>query len=213
MNWKFKENSILNNYSKNTPCKEIFQAVCDEIGSYYENEGWKYASSRPKITYKDKNIKIEITFWSSGSNTPGNYVNLEMIPSIYSMELKNKNFSKTGFILGFAEMLTEKYEEKPAGTKLIINAFNEKKEIINEHDLIPEIKYNNSVNVYGITEGKFVKLIQFINNKIVVWKNNLNNIEKIGDFLEKLTENDKNTLMNSDFKKFVSMKYEDYIWK
>ena len=209
MKWKFKENSILNNYNERTPCKEIFQAVCDEIGDYYKSKGWKYAKSRPKITFQNSEIKIVITFWSSGSNIPGEYVNLEMIPSIYSLELKRKNISKTGYILGFVEMLTENYEEKPLGTKLIINAFNERKEIINEHDLIPEIKYNNSVNIYGITAEKFSTLIEFINDKIVVWKENIFDAEKIYSFLNKLTENDRKNLKNSDFGKYGSMKFEN----
>ena len=69
MNWK--EDSILNNYNEYTPCKDIFNAVCDEIAEYYIPKGWKYAKSRPKLTYNDKSVKIEIAFWSSGSNMPG----------------------------------------------------------------------------------------------------------------------------------------------
>ena len=60
--WKWKTNSKLKTYSAYTPTKEIFKAVCDEIAEYYVPKGWKYAKSRPKITYNDKKVKIEIAF-------------------------------------------------------------------------------------------------------------------------------------------------------
>jgi hypothetical protein len=44
-------NSILINHTQShTPCKDIFQAVCDEIGAFYSKKGFKYTASRPKIT-------------------------------------------------------------------------------------------------------------------------------------------------------------------
>ena len=41
MSWT--ENITLSEYSKYTPCQEIFQAVCDEIGKHYEAKGLKYS--------------------------------------------------------------------------------------------------------------------------------------------------------------------------
>ncbi len=51
MNWT--DNEILLNHNETTPCKDIFQAVCDELGKYYSDKGFKYARSKPKLTYKD----------------------------------------------------------------------------------------------------------------------------------------------------------------
>ncbi len=89
MNWT--ENNTLLNYTKYTPCKDIFQAVCDEIGRYYAQFGFSYARSRPKITFKNKDIKLDISFWSSGYNTPGDYVKLEIIPAFYDAKSTSKN--------------------------------------------------------------------------------------------------------------------------
>ncbi len=67
MSWSGEADSILNNYTPYTSCQEIFQGVCDEIGKYYSMRGFQYTKSRPKITYKDKDIKLQISFWSSRS--------------------------------------------------------------------------------------------------------------------------------------------------
>ena len=214
MNWKFEEESILRNYSKTTPCKEIFQAVCDEIGKYFTSKGWKYARSRPKITFKNKDLKIEIAFWSSGSNTPGDFVNLEILPQIYSLELLNKlksegNKSK-GHILSFIDLFYERLETSEKGKKIILNALGEQIERIDQYNLIPELIYNKSINVYGLNENEFFKIIEFIERKILVWFERINNIEQIDLFLKKLTERDKTRLKGGDFEKLIKLKYPDY---
>jgi hypothetical protein len=86
MNWT--DNKTLLEYSKYTPCNDIFQAVCDEIGKHYvEQHGFTYALARPKITYKNKDFKLDIAFWSSRSNIPADYVNLEIIPIFYDLKV------------------------------------------------------------------------------------------------------------------------------
>jgi len=66
MSWT--ENKTLLEYSKYTPCQEIFQALCDELGKHYEAKGFKYSRSRPKLTIEKDNIKLVIAFWSSRNN-------------------------------------------------------------------------------------------------------------------------------------------------
>lgn len=76
MNWT--DNTILLEHSKYTPCQEIFQAVCDELGKHYETEGFKYTRSRPTLTIEKGAIKLVIAFWTKKSNIPGDWVNLEI---------------------------------------------------------------------------------------------------------------------------------------
>ena len=217
MNWKFQENSILNSYNERTACKEIFQATCDEIGKYYETKGWKYTRSRPKISFKNEQIKIEISFWSSGSNIPGSYVNLEILPTIYSLELinnsKEKGMKSKGYILSFIELFTERLNNKPEGSKVIINAFGDIIERIDEHSLTPELKYNKNVNVYGITETNFVKIIEYIESRIIVWIERINDINEIDVFLNKLTNETKIELLNRGFGEFLRLKHPEYLNK
>jgi hypothetical protein len=59
MAWTSNE-ILLNHTQSHTPCKEIFQAVCDEIGAFYTKKNFKYTASRPKITIEKYGIKVEI---------------------------------------------------------------------------------------------------------------------------------------------------------
>jgi hypothetical protein len=210
---KFDENSVLNKYNEYTPCKDVFQAVCDEIGKHYVSIGWKYTRSRPKITFKNKEIKIEIAFWSSGSNTPGSYVNLEILPNISSIELVNqskKEGKKTkGYILSFIQLLTERYDNKEDGTKKIIKILTDNTERIDEYDSTPEIKYNNNINVYGINENELLKIIDFIDNRIVSWTKTINNKDDISTFLSNLTDYHKKELLASEFGRLLTVKYPE----
>ncbi len=211
MNWEFKENSILKNYSEHTLCKDIFHAVCDEIGKYYINKGWKYARSRPKITFKSKEVKIEIAFWSSGSNTPGSYVNLEVLPIIYSTELVNKfkseGIKSKGYILGFLQLFNERFDNQKEGSKRIINILSDNINRMDENDSTPEIKFNKNINVYGINENDFSKIIDFIDDRIACWIDKINKKTEIDEFLNRLTDYNKSELLKGDFGRFLKLKF------
>ena len=98
MNWNWEEGSILNNDLKSADCKDVFHAVTKEIARYYEDKGFRYTRSRPKITYKDEKLKIEISFWSSRGNISGEYVTLEIVPYFSATKL-NKGH-KNGYLCG-----------------------------------------------------------------------------------------------------------------
>ena len=82
------ENSILTNQSDTTPPAEIFDAFCQAIGFYYQQKGYKYTKSRPKVKIESKDLFVEINFWSSRSNMAGSSVGLEILPYVGSKKLK-----------------------------------------------------------------------------------------------------------------------------
>ncbi len=213
MNWKWKENSILNNYNENTPCKDIFKAVCDEIAEYYIPKGWRYAKSRPKLTYNDKSIKIEIAFWSSGSNMPGDYVNLEIIPAIYSLDLKKdlklKGIDSKGYILGYPDIFFEKLEDIPKGLKRVIDLHGNIHEYEEEYEETSVLRHHNNVNVYGINEIDLLKIIDFIDNKIVLWKDLINDYEKLKTNITPFLKSDFRKLKEGDFANYIKYKFPD----
>ncbi|OAZ03075.1 hypothetical protein [Flavobacterium succinicans] len=84
----WKEDSILNNYTEETKPTEIFKEVCDSLGNFYSQKGWKYSRSRPKIKFEKDDLILEINFWSSHSNMAGSYVQLEILPYVSSKKLK-----------------------------------------------------------------------------------------------------------------------------
>lgn len=215
MNWKWKEGSILNNYNRNTPCKDIFKAVCDEIAEYYVPKGWRYAKSKPKLTYNDKSIKIEIAFWSSGSNIPGDYINLEIIPSFYSLELKkemkSKQIDSNGYFLGFSDILLERLETIPRGTQRVINILGEINEFQKDYEETGILRYNHNINVYGITEIDFVKILDFIDNKILIWQDLIENADMLISKVSKLPKSDITNMVDGYFIEFITHKFPDKV--
>ncbi len=80
--WEWEENSILHAVTPYTPTKDIFHAVCHEIGRYYQNTDFKYLKSKRSLKWKGKHIQCEFRFWSSHSNMCGEWVNLEIVTSV-----------------------------------------------------------------------------------------------------------------------------------
>lgn len=207
MNWT--ENKILLEYSKYTPCQEIFQAVCDEIGMYYEKKGGKYTRSRPKITFKDNKLKVEICFWSSKSNIPGEYVNLEILPNFYSTEIVKSNKSK-GLLLGHTALFIRKYLVNPKQIK-VRQIFGEEIERIDEHSTESVIRDNHTCNIYGLDESKFNMIIQFIDKNIISWIGKLKTEEGVLELIENACETRIWSLNgkggNSDFIEYVKLSF------
>ena len=170
-NWK--NNSILNNQTENTSPKEIFQAVCDEIGSYFETKNFKYSKSTPKITLKDKEYKLEIRFNSSASNYAGGYVNLEINSNLYSLKLAkqdNSNSKFKGLITGVTTPLSKTLPSKFSSASKVVETIDGK---IIEHSreefTYQEYTYNRNINLYQITPSLLRRIIEFIETKIVFW--------------------------------------------
>ncbi|MBD10026.1 MAG: hypothetical protein CMC68_04610 [Flavobacteriaceae bacterium] len=86
VNWK--NDSILKNYNDETKPSDIFKEVCDLVGDYYSEMGWKYYGSRPKIKRESNDLIVEINFLSSRSNMSGSYIQLEILPYVSSKKLK-----------------------------------------------------------------------------------------------------------------------------
>lgn len=83
--WKWEINSILySNFLYNSP-KDIFQAVCNELGRYYQSEKLQYIKSKRELRWKGSNLRCKLGFWSSHHNKKGEWVNLEIVTSIFAI--------------------------------------------------------------------------------------------------------------------------------
>lgn len=103
--WVWAENSVLYSESPYIPPREIFQAACDELGRYFTGLGAKYTKSNRKIKWNLGAVRLEAAFWSSHSNTAGEWVNLEIVSSIYAAD--KTNLDKKGYI--YAEIRPENF--------------------------------------------------------------------------------------------------------
>lgn len=198
MNWT--QNKTLLEYTKYTPCKDIFQAVCDEIGLHYAQFGFTYARSRPKISFKNKDIKLDIGFWSSGYNIAGDYVQLEIIPLFYDAKAKSKKPLFYHIGLFCQPLITDNQE-----LVRIENIFDKPQEGNEPQWGEPLIINNWRCNVYGIDGEKFKKLIQFIDTKILYWLEKLsteNGVIELLNFMSK-TEHGRSGLNKMEMENYV----------
>lgn len=207
MSWT--ENKKLLEYSKSTACHEIFQAVCDELGKYYIGKGFKYSRSRPKLTIEKGNIKLVIAFWSSRSNIPGEWVNFDILPNFYSIQLAKTSKIK-GFLFGHTGLFYHKYTNNPKQTK-VKQIFGSELERFDKYSTESKMIESNSCNVYGIDKQKFDLIIEFIDNKIVPWISRLATEEGVIELLANASPTRIRSLngkiSKSDFIKYVELNF------
>lgn len=202
MGWT--DNKVLVEFTKYTPCQDIFQAVCDEIGKYYERGGnMKYARSKPKITYKDKDIQLDICFFSSRSNTPGSWVCLEILPNFYSVRLKKNG---NGFLFGHTCLFNKKGTGNPTKIK-VVQIFGDDTERLDEQGTEPVVIHNHTCNVYGLDGDKFKRITEFIDREIIPWIEKLKDEAGILELISDMSLRRKSTLNgkgnNSSFIQYV----------
>ena len=87
--WKWENDSILYSNSPYIPTKDIFQAVCSEIGRYYQGTDLQYLKSKRALKWKGSNLWCNLGFWSSHSNIRGEWVNFEIVTSLFAMDLSD----------------------------------------------------------------------------------------------------------------------------
>ncbi|CAL2083086.1 hypothetical protein [Tenacibaculum sp. 190524A05c] len=172
------------NLSSITTSKEYFQYVCNLIGEHYKSRGFKYSSSRPKISYTSEDIKLEISFWSSRSNEFGEYINLEIIPRFFSIKLKNV---KKGYLFSNTSILLKKYSDDKSRIR-VIHIYGETIEQKDEYSRESVIKENNHCNINYFTETKFNKIIDFIDSKIIYWIERIKSEEGILELTENIPD-------------------------
>jgi hypothetical protein len=211
MSWT--QNKTLLEYTKYTLCKDIFQAVCDEIGQHYTQFGFTYARSRPKITFKNKDLKLEISFWSSGYNMPGNYVKLEIIPAFYDLKSKSKKPLFYHIGLFCQPLMTDNQT-----LVRILDIFDETIEGNMPQWGEPLIIDMWRCNVYGIDGVKFKKLIDFMDTKIISWLDKLSTekgVIELLNFMSK-TEHGRSCLNKMELENYVKTHFPniafDKIW-
>lgn len=86
MDTKWKNEILLNQI--NIEPKTIFLEYCNEIGIHFQNKGFKYFKSRPRIEKQYGDVVTSINFWSSRVNQMNETVWIEILPNVKSKSLK-----------------------------------------------------------------------------------------------------------------------------
>ncbi len=116
--------------------KDIFQAVCDELGRYYARDGLRYVRSRPRLELRRGEFTLEMGLWSSRSNMPGQSVALEVVSTVHSTELK-KWIKRTGVGRNDAVFTVDTKDPETS-------------------------RYRKYFDVWGLTSARFIELAEEI---------------------------------------------------
>lgn len=166
--WTWEENSVLYKTSPYISPNEIFAAVCAELGRYFTPKGAKYTKSSRKLKFRLGTVRLETAFWSSHGNTAGEWVNLEIVSTVYAADksgmekngllyfgIKPKNFNVYGIdVERFSEIVeyignvakSAKVLNTREGLKAFLAENSETEEqFVNKHP-------NNRVYFDGISE-------------------------------------------------------------
>lgn len=161
MEWSWMEGSVLHSCNEYTPPREIFQAVCDELGRYYTAHGKKYAKSSHTIKWKGKHLKYQLKFNSSGSNLRGDWVCLEIVANIWALDaqgMERKGILDFPTTVGVAPVDAKKI-------KIVkVDGSIEEREPEDGEDI--EVFFSRTCNIYGIDLKLFEKIITYIDGII-----------------------------------------------
>jgi hypothetical protein len=216
MSWT--DNQIILNQRPTMASRDLFQAVCDEIAKYYEGKGFKYTRSKAVITYKDSEIKLVVGFSSSRSNTAGSHIALEILPAIYSLEIIQQNKSTIsskvakGLILSHADFFTHRNDINKE-KKIVRQIYGDVLELDPRSEFDIAIRDNHYCNIWDIDENKFVKILEFIDCKILPMVDVVKNEDELIKFIEDKPSYVYSSLkgqgVNSDFVPYCNLKFPD----
>ena len=157
MMWEWEEGSVLYRYGAYTPPRQIFEAVCGELGRYYTKAGKTYTKAGRKIKWKGKNIKCEIGLWSSHRNMPGKWINLEVVANVWALDAR---YTERKGILDFPV----REELAPTGSvnTAVIHIDGHRTERPAEDGCDAVVIYGNNCNLWGIDEKLFADIVRYI---------------------------------------------------
>lgn len=98
--WKWEENSVLYSNSPYILPRDIFQAVCNEVGRYYQEKELQYVKSKRELKWEGTNLWCKLGLWSSHSNIQGKWVAFEIVTSLFAIdntEMERKGILSFGF--------------------------------------------------------------------------------------------------------------------
>jgi len=161
MDWEWNENSVLHKISPDITCKELYNAICFELGRYFSGMGFKYLKSKRMLhmlVFQDEQIKLEINIKTSRHNMPGKWVAIDIFPEFSSIALKE--IGMEGFLFDEAEI----YERNPIkGGSWYLDTY--------------------MFNGYEFSEGMFKEIIALIEGKIIPWIDKIKEKEGVKEII------------------------------
>lgn len=201
------KNSILTNYNPSTPCADIFEAFCDELGKYYVKKGMKYSKSVPEIIFDNNRLRIELSFNSARFNTPGQTVMVELGVSIIDLELDKKEPVFNNFTL-----FSKKLKNAEPGTIRVESIFGEQTER-KETNKEAEFRFSNCFNIYAIDLMQFKQVTTFLDEHIFNWIEDIYEADKVAELIHNLGSWGRWFSNQQLIEQFLELRHKNVQWK
>jgi hypothetical protein len=169
MHWEWVENSVLHEISNNIPPKDIFVAVCAEIGRCYREKGFRFTESRPKLTFQADDIQLEIGFNSSQSNKAGEFVCFEIIPTFYYVPYIKAGIKGRGILFDHSDISSEYDLNKNDIQCVLVGIYGDTATFANHAYPNEKVRYSHMCDVHDMNTEKFLKITDYINTRIIPW--------------------------------------------
>ncbi len=192
--WAFPAQSPLQRSSApHLAPKTLFGATCDELARYFGllyPTDVRYARSRPKLTFKTERFKLVMAFWSSGSNMAGQNTALEVVPTLYSLDVvrqqKAKGIKSDGMMLSNMDFFDEEMPDGKKGTLRVERLFEPP--ITHKRSRNPATRrHSNHCNLYGLDVARFALLARFLDQRVVGLMTKLHTPQGCQDYLSTAT--------------------------
>ncbi|NVJ59634.1 MAG: hypothetical protein HWE27_04545 [Gammaproteobacteria bacterium] len=196
-NWQIAPDSIINNYTEYTDCKDIFQGVCNELGRYFKEKGFRYAKSGPRISGTVGDIKVRIGLSTTRTNRQGESVGLAISPLFSSIKMEKSFGEESAYIWGYPEVYYRFTKCAPRCDVIVRRLFApdiERSDAYYKNQLI----ISNNINVWGIDETKLVRLIDFINVNVIDVMSTLQDEARLRKYLLELDNFTKSRIKNDE---------------
>lgn len=210
MYWEWEEGSVLNEITSNTSPKDIYMALCKELGRYYGDKGFKYTKSQPKLTVKTDDVQLEIGFKSSSYNRVGEYVCFEIIPTFYYVPYMKKDIKGRGILVDHMDISSEYDINKDNFQCELIGIYGDTQTFVNHAYPNEKIRYSYMCNVYNINSERFSKIITYVDSRIIPWIHKIQNVSGVEEMITiKRAQRSNWNLQNSN--DFINCSFAYYI--
>lgn len=87
----------------------------------------------------------------------------------------------------------------------------EVKDFDEEYEETSVLRHHNNINVYGITQDDFCKIIEFLNEKILIWKDLIYDYDKLKLKISSFLKSDIKKLQKGSFSEYIKLKFPDKV--
>lgn len=160
--------------------KDIFKYVCDSVGEYYKEKGFKYIKSKRSILWETERLSHCIVFGTASFNKWGETVIFSVSSAVFGKDKGEK------LALRFPMY---RFKAKKGQTERAVIYFDG---AVVYDDFLwknerPHIVWQNSCNLQGLDDEGFENILKYL-DKLIDLQNSLETKEGVEEYLDMISE-------------------------